>query len=178
MRSILPTLFLIALSPFSARAGTQDEAAVRAQVGKITTTWNSHDMKAFAQLFSDDAQFVNVVGMWWKNRSEIEAAHADRHRTNFKDSTLTGDVALVKWLRPDVVLAEVSWQLTGSKGARGEPMPTRKGLMMLVLTRDKGEWKIRAAQNTDVVEGAMVPSPPAKKKLAQEDEPASGLMAR
>jgi len=31
-------------------------------------------MKAFAQLFSDDAQFVNVVGMWWKNRSEIEAA--------------------------------------------------------------------------------------------------------
>ena len=42
-------------------------------------------------------------------------------------------------------------------------MPTRKGLMMLVLTRDKGEWKIRAAQNTDVVEGAMVPSPPAKK---------------
>ena len=37
MRSILPTLFLIALSPFSARAGTQDEAAVRAQVGKITT---------------------------------------------------------------------------------------------------------------------------------------------
>jgi len=57
-------------------------------------------------------------------------------------------------------------------------MPTRKGLMMLVLTRDNGEWKIRAAQNTDVVEGAMVPSPPAKKKLAQEDEPASGLMAR
>jgi len=37
MRSILPSLFLIALSPFSARAGTQDEAAVRAQVGKITT---------------------------------------------------------------------------------------------------------------------------------------------
>jgi hypothetical protein len=75
MRFLLPTLVLIALFPFNAQAGTQDdEALVRAHVGKLTTTWNSHDMKAFAQLFSDDAQFVNVVGMWWKNRSEIEAA--------------------------------------------------------------------------------------------------------
>jgi uncharacterized protein (TIGR02246 family) len=164
MRFLLPTLLLIALFPFNAQAGTQDdEALVRAHVGKLTTTWNSHDMKAFAQLFSDDAQFVNVVGMWWKNRSEIEAAHVASHRTHFKDSTLTSNVATVKWLSPDIVLAQLSWQLTGSKGPNGEPMPARKGLMMLVLTRDRGGWMIRAAQNTDIVEGAMVPPPSAKK---------------
>ncbi|WP_246684898.1 hypothetical protein [Mesorhizobium sp. B2-7-1] len=28
--------------------------------------WNRHDMDDFAVLFSEDANFVNVVGMWWK----------------------------------------------------------------------------------------------------------------
>ena len=32
---------------------------------QVIETWNAHDMKAFAELFRDDAEFVNVYGMWW-----------------------------------------------------------------------------------------------------------------
>jgi hypothetical protein len=75
MRSTSPIL-LVPLLAFHARAGTQDEEAqVRAHVEMLTSTWNTHDMKAFAQ-----------------------------------DSTLTSTVAAVKWLRPDVALAQLSWQ--------------------------------------------------------------------
>ncbi|MDX8512638.1 SgcJ/EcaC family oxidoreductase [Mesorhizobium captivum] len=35
--------------------------------------WNRHDMDDFAALFSEDANFVNVVGMWWKNRDRSGA---------------------------------------------------------------------------------------------------------
>jgi hypothetical protein len=40
----------------------------------------------------------------------------------------------------------------------------RKGLMMLVVTRERDGWMIRAAQNTDIVERAMAPPPPDSKK--------------
>ena len=30
--------------------------------------WNRHDAKAYASLFSDDGDCVNVVGWWWKGR--------------------------------------------------------------------------------------------------------------
>ena len=48
-------------------------------------------MAQFAQLFARDADFVNVVGMWWKNRQEIEQAHAHSHATFFKNSRLSGE---------------------------------------------------------------------------------------
>ena len=39
----------------------------------FTAAWNRHDMAALAAVFTPDAQFVNVVGLWWKSRAEIEA---------------------------------------------------------------------------------------------------------
>ena len=57
--------------------------------------WNRHDMDDFASLFCEDANFVNVVGMWWRNRSEIEAAHRATHATMFRDSQLEGVVSSV-----------------------------------------------------------------------------------
>ncbi|MGK9232137.1 SgcJ/EcaC family oxidoreductase [Inquilinus limosus] len=44
--------------------------------------WNRHDMAALAALFAEDADFVNVVGLWWRSRAEIEAAHAATHATS------------------------------------------------------------------------------------------------
>lgn len=38
--------------------------------------WNAHDATALAQLFVEDADFVNVTGLWWTNRERIRKAHA------------------------------------------------------------------------------------------------------
>ncbi|WP_245521431.1 SgcJ/EcaC family oxidoreductase, partial [Mesorhizobium sp. M3A.F.Ca.ET.175.01.1.1] len=57
--------------------------------------WNRHDMGDLAALFSEDANFVNVVGVWWKSRSEIEGAHRATHETMFRESRLDGDVSSV-----------------------------------------------------------------------------------
>src|SRR5688572_20242345 len=78
--------------------------------------WNRHDMRALAALFAEDASFVNVVGLWWKSRGEIEAAHAHAHATIFRDSRLDGGVASVGHLRPGVAAVHVAWQLTGQAG--------------------------------------------------------------
>lgn len=58
--------------------------------------WNRDDMDDFSSLFCEDANFVNVVGMWWKNRREIEAAHRATHETMFRDSRLKGVLALCR----------------------------------------------------------------------------------
>ena len=37
--------------------------------------WNDHDAEGIAALFAEDADFVNVVGLWWRNRRAIRKAH-------------------------------------------------------------------------------------------------------
>lgn len=119
-------------------------------------------MAALAQLFAQDADFVNVVGIWWTSRGEIERAHQATHRTMFKDSTLSGHIASLKLIRDDVAVVHFAWSLVGMRAPDGQAVPERKGILVFVLSREAGTWTIRAAQNTDIVEGALAPPIPKK----------------
>jgi uncharacterized protein (TIGR02246 family) len=122
--------------------------------GHFMAAWNRHDTAALAALFADDADFVNVVGMWWRSRAEIEAAHAESHATFFKDSRLEGEVAAAKLLRPDVALVHVRWRLSGQLEPDGTTGAPRHGILVFVLTREAvAGWCVRAAQNTDMLPG-------------------------
>jgi len=90
----LATLIVLAASlccPAIARCDTeQDKAAVRDVVGpQQAAAWNKHDAKAYAALFTEDGDCVNVVGWWWKSRAEIEQKLTDAYLFVFKESVLT-----------------------------------------------------------------------------------------
>jgi len=119
--------------------------------------WNRHDMTALAALFAEDADFVNVVGLWWRSRTEIEVAHAATHATIFKDSRLEGDIAEVISLGLGTAALHVTWTLTGQSTPDGTPAEPRRGILLLILTDTPDGWRIRIAQNTDIVPGALAP---------------------
>jgi uncharacterized protein (TIGR02246 family) len=125
--------------------------------------WNRHDMGDFATLFADDANFVNVVGVWWKNRTEIERAHRATHETMFRDSRLDGDVSSVVELAPGLASVHYTWTLTGASAPDGSPAGTRKGILLLVVKEERSGWRIKVAQNTDIVPGVIAPPAAAKR---------------
>ncbi|MCB1882432.1 MAG: SgcJ/EcaC family oxidoreductase [Geminicoccaceae bacterium] len=120
--------------------------------------WNRHDMRAFGALFAEDADFVNVVGTWWKGQAEIEAAHARSHATVFRDSRLDGRAVSVRRLGPGAAAVHLAWGLTGHLALDGGPSGgPRRGILLLVVTEEAEGWRIRAGQNTDVVPGLSTP---------------------
>ena len=109
-------------------------------------------MAAFAAAFSEDADFVNVVGMHWRGRQEIEAKHTVTHRTIFRNSNLQIVEQSVRFLSPSIALAHVWTQLKGAEHLPGRDVPaTRRTLMTCVLVKEADRWLIRAAHNTDIV---------------------------
>ena len=132
-----------------------DENAVRAIGARAVETWNAHDMKGFAALFREDAEFVNVYGMWWTGRERIQAEHEATHATVFSRSRLSAAEMRVKFLRPDVASLHMLWHLTGLVLPNGQALPDRKGVLVYVLAKDAGEWRIAVAQNTDIAPPPM-----------------------
>jgi uncharacterized protein (TIGR02246 family) len=126
----------------------------------FANAWNRHDMDEFASLFASDANFVNVVGVWWKNRSEIEAAHRATHETIFRNSRLEGDVSSVVDLAPGLSSVHYTWTLTGASTPGGSPAEDRKGILLLIAQEGPSGWRIKVAQNTDIVPGAIAPAGP------------------
>ena len=141
-----------------------DEAAIRALEARQPEAWNKHDAKAYASLFTENGDCVNIVGWWWKGRAEIEKKLTDAYVYVFKDSTLTVSNVDIRFLTADVAVAHVRWSLTGARTPAGLPVP-QQGLQTHVVQKQNGEWLIAAFQNTLSVpempfpKGPVVPPP-------------------
>jgi uncharacterized protein (TIGR02246 family) len=128
---------------------------VNRMVNAFADAWNRHDMEAFFQLFATDAEFVNVVGLWWKGRDEIRQAHEATHATMFKNSCLTILETSVRFPSPHFAIARSKWRLEGHVSPEGQALPPRIGILVNVLVSDNGSWSIIDSQNTDIVEGVL-----------------------
>jgi len=122
-------------------------------VSAFAQAWNRHDMAAFADLFAADAEFVNVVGLWWKGKEAIRAAHEFTHAAMFKDSRLSIVSTEVRFPVEEIAIARSRWSMEGHLGPDGAALPQRNGILLNVLRRSEGTWAIIDSQNTDIVEG-------------------------
>jgi uncharacterized protein (TIGR02246 family) len=82
--------------------------------------WNRHDMDAFAMLFSNDADFANVIGMRWVGRGAIKQHHAASHATIFRSSILKIGETTRRFLKADVATARSVWTFRESLRSRGK----------------------------------------------------------
>ena len=139
-----------------------DETAIRNLQTRQQEAWKHHDAKAYAGLFTEDADVVNVVGWWWKGRTEIESKLARAFTFIFRDSTLTITDVQIKFTTPQIAVAHVSWTMAGAKSPDGSPLHLpQKGIQTQLLQKQSGAWLISAFQNTNgVPEIPFPPSPP------------------
>jgi uncharacterized protein (TIGR02246 family) len=136
---------------------SQDEAEIRDVQKRQADAWNRHDAKAYAQLFTEDGDVVNVVGWWWKGRPEIEKKLTAAFAFVFAESTLTITEAHVRFIDPEVAVAHVRWTMAGARTPRGLPEPTC-GIQMQVLQKKAGKWLIASFQNTNAVPERAFPT--------------------
>lgn len=129
------------------------DAEVSRIVEAFAQCWNRHDMASFAELFAPDAEFVNVVGLWWKGREEIRKAHEFSHATMFSNSRLTLLDRSVRFPVAQVAIARARWSLEGHVAPDGAALPPRTGVLLNVLSNVSGRWQIIDSQNTDIIEG-------------------------
>lgn len=134
-----------------------DEAAIRENVRQMEAGWNTKSGALFAKPFAPDADYVVVNGMHMRGREAIEQSHQRIFDTFFKNSTLSLSVKQLRFLRPDVAVVHV---LGHNRTRQGEETREIDAIITLVLTKEKGDWKIAAFQNTPV---AAEQTPPASQ---------------
>jgi uncharacterized protein (TIGR02246 family) len=164
MNRTLGALLLLALAttlPKAAFGGdlSPDEAEIRNLEIRQQEAWNRRDAKAYSDLFAEDGDVVNVVGWWWKGRSEIAKKLNAAYAYVFRESALTITEIDVKFLTPQIAVAHVRWSMVGARTPEGIPEP-RQGIQTQVLQKQAGQWLIGAFQNTNGVPERPFPTGP------------------
>ena len=168
MGRTLLTLVAVAAVAAGRTAAVQraDEEEIRSVAMRQADTWSRHDAKAYAALFTEDCDVVNVVGWWWRGRAEVERKLTEAFRFVFRESRLTVTEVKIRFIRPDVAVAHARWTMVGARTPAGIPEP-REGIQTLVFTKQSGRWLIAAFQNTHSVPERPFPAGPGGTKPNQ-----------
>jgi len=160
--SAIPSVFAVCIlvlpAPSAAsKARLKDQESIRQVVAVFDAAVNKHDARAFSMVFHEDAEFMNVWGMRSRGRKPIE----DFHRPLFEGDGAPGGPPSFKYavfkvldthisfLRPDVASVDVTWRQTGSV-LNGKDWGPRKGLLMWMVTKERGVWGISVMHNMEL----------------------------
>ncbi len=143
MRLLL--IFCILAAPSLAqKAG--DEAAVRDVVKRYVDARDARDSKAIESVFTADADQLVSSGVWRKGREEVVKGTLASSEAAGGKRTIA--VETVRFLSPDVAIADGPYEIAGSA-------ETRKMRTSIICVRGPEGWRIAAIRN-------MLPAPPAR----------------
>lgn len=137
----------------------EDEKAIRAVIASLTDAWAAGDARAWARAFTEDADFTVWNGLYQKGREAIERGHAQIFSTFYKDTKLRYVVRGIRFLRDEVAVVHVDASLV----KKGEDFPASpQAVPVLIMVKDKGQWRVAVFHNTNVQLSATLPSSAAK----------------
>ncbi len=154
MRKYLLCLIVLLASTKYVRTQTKtDEAVVRGLPQVFVAAWAKHDGHELAQIMSEDVDFVNVGGDWLHGRPDFELYHTRLLSGPFKQSSLRVLDAAVSFLRPDMAVLHWTWSIKDDGHEDPTTHETRKGIFTMIVEKQRGDWLIRVAQNTNQMTG-------------------------
>ncbi len=120
---------------------------------QFVAAWNNRNAKDIADLFAEDAEFVNVVGLWWHNKEDIFKAHDYGLKNLFRDSDLSIRKVKTKYLSEEIAVVNARLHLDGQTKIEGQNPQARNTIFTFVVQKKEDYWLCVSAHNTDIVPG-------------------------
>jgi uncharacterized protein (TIGR02246 family) len=130
---------------------------VRDLARDLVDAYNDKDAEAFGSLFTDDAQFVNVLGDRRRGRVEIAESHRHAFTTVLAGTSLSAEGLDVEALGNDLEVGVLEWRRDRAADAPPVGAPAGTGVFTLVARRDGDRWRLAAASNVPVTQPPGAP---------------------
>ena len=128
-----------------ARSRTPEAQKVLGLVDALVAGWNAGNGAACAIPFARDATHVWMTGQRTHGRDRIAGVYRTMLSTLFRRTRLSASVDDIRFIRPDVALADVSFRIHYEDGSAFMPEPHPGNVPThLVAARGRGRWSIVA----------------------------------
>ena len=126
----------------------KDKEAIRNVILQMTEGFNKHDAKAATQMYTSNADFVNVRGDKYSGAEEIQQKLAAIFSTRAKQATLKTLNVTVRFVNPELAIAHVTNELSGLVDSAGLKLPSHQELSIRVFIKENDNWRVTAFHNT------------------------------
>lgn len=159
----LPAVLFGAVLAFAGPVAAQeaeDAAAVHAYVEEYQAAWAAADADRMFAATTDDVEWINIVGMHWRGRADVTAAHEAYLTTIFRGVPMTlEEIESIRPVGDDVLVAVVRWAVGAYTTPGGHEVPATRDRMTLVLLRTPEGLRLAHAANIEIDERAAPHNP-------------------
>lgn len=127
-----------------------EAGAIIKVIEQFQTTWNKKDAKAMVSLFSDDAEFTDIMGQIARGKDQIEQMHAFVFEKVMKTAQLSMHNFYLRNISEDLVLVTCKWHTEFHTDFDGKEMPKRGGVMQIICRNTGSNREITLVYNTDL----------------------------
>ena len=152
MKHLIFTLPFISLAS-TLNAQNQDSLDIIQVISGFERTFNQKDLKAYANLFAEDADFVNWQGKTAHGRDSIEAFHI-RTFKNLRTTQLKFISHTIRFIKPDVAYLDINLVNINMRTPDGKPLPNREVMLVWVMTKEQGKWFIKGNRTIMLNDGS------------------------
>ena len=167
MKKLLLTLCCASIFSLLFARGNGDEQAIKNQVQAFLNSWNRHNYDDMNNYTTDSVEWVNIVGMWWKGRKEVQFAHQAYHNTMFKNTPLELKQATVRFVTADVAIVHMICYYPEFTTPDGRKAGNTDDIATIVFVKKRGKWLMEAGENVSINEAAK-PHDPVKQMPKNE----------
>ena len=121
-------------------------------LNQFVTNWNSKDLKLFGSVFTEDAEYIDIVGQIAVGKTDVMEQHRFPFEVVNKIAVFTMDDLYIRTIADNLVMVTGSWVCENSTTPKGDILPTRKGVIQVICRNENNEWKIRLVHNTDLTQ--------------------------
>lgn len=124
---------------------TDPLAIAEAVQRRLMTAWRIGNGEAFGAACTDDADFVNLIGVYVRGREAIAGLHQRIFDGFYAGSTMTLVTERTRFLTPGIVLTQAAAEV---QVPAGPLQGVVRGFVTMVLVRAGQEWLVASFQNT------------------------------
>jgi uncharacterized protein (TIGR02246 family) len=147
-------LLLLLLVPLAVCAQTpEDEKSINKVIDELVASWNSHDFSSMEKNSTPDMNWINIVGVWWKDRATAVAAHTGSFNAMFNGVKFEKKSLVLRSITKDVTIANLIIHVGEFFPPDGVDHGNNKreaadDILTIVFVKKNSKWLITAAQNT------------------------------
>ena len=121
---------------------------VRKSCEAVKSAFNSHDGKAFAAVFTEDADMVDPMGKLVTGRAEIEKAMTGMLGPTgpLREATVVVNDEPFRLISPDVAITDADATITGSYAPDGKKAGPMNVVFTNVWKKTGDTWKVAACR--------------------------------
>jgi uncharacterized protein (TIGR02246 family) len=125
----------------------EDLEDIRKTVSAFFDGWNQRNVASVVSIFSDDAEVVNSLGLWW---SGLTAIRQGLGAMNAIGPLLTPDSISARLVGDDAAICVAVYTVASFTRAGGQVVPAQKAISTFFMVRRGQHWLAAGGQTTAV----------------------------